>query len=207
MMIKLRIYGLPILALLQLLVLFFTLLYSWVANLYGMQVQNLLSTDGIRWILRHLMDNFQQMPLALLLLVLMGWGALRYSGWLESLQHIVTRKRAILSPRQRWAFQLSWVVLLLYLLVLLTGFWGSEPVLLSITGTLAHSPLLDGSAVVALVGVLLITSTYAWVSGRCTSVFAFLQLLPQGITDGAMLFLNLFLLGQQLGFIHFMLRN
>lgn len=207
MMIKLRTYGLSILALLQLLMLFSTLLYSWVANLYGMQVQNLLSTDGIRWILRHLMYNFQQMPLALLLLVLMGWGALRYSGWLESLQYIVTRERTNLSPRQRWAFQISWVVLLLYLLILSTGFWGSEPVLLSVTGTLAHSPLMDGSIVVALIGVLLITSTYAWVSGRCTSVFAFLQLLPKGITDGAMLFFNFFLLGQQLGFIHFMLHN
>ena len=48
------------------------LLFSWIANLYGLGVNNLLSLDGIRWILRQSLTSVgHAFPFLALLLLCM----------------------------------------------------------------------------------------------------------------------------------------
>ena len=49
---------------------------SWVGSGYGWRgVQNLLSVDGVRWMLRHTEDNFMHSPaLAVACILFLGFG-------------------------------------------------------------------------------------------------------------------------------------
>lgn len=205
MMNKIRAYWLPKIAMAQVLLLLATLLFSWVGNLYGFPVQNLLAYEGIRWILRNALVNFSVMPVFSCMLLLMGWGLLKSSGWLSIWGVVVRGNARQVTPRKRWGFQVSIITLVGYLLLLSVGFIGSEPVLLSVTGDLAQSPIADGFILVLLLGILAVTGVYAWVSGLFRGWNDFIMAMIKGVADWSILFLNLFLLGQQIAFVQFMI--
>lgn len=49
-------------------------LFSWIGNIYGVgEVQSLLSAEGIRWVLGHVVENYVQAPaLGVVLILFMG---------------------------------------------------------------------------------------------------------------------------------------
>lgn len=204
MKIKLRQYWLPRLARLQLVLLLATLLFSWVGNLYGLQVQNLLAYEGVRWMLRNVMANFSMMPVLPLLLILMGWGMLSDSGWLDICRKLFKGDYRELTPRQRWGFKVSLIVLALVFSLLAIGFIGNEPVLLSVTGDLKASPLAEGFIFVLVLGTMLISGVYAWVSGQFRSYSDFVSSVTGGIASWSILLVNLFLLGQQIALFDYL---
>ena len=57
-------------------------LFSWVANIYGWgEIQSLLSAEGIRWLLGHVVENYVTCPaLGIVLILLMGLGIAVHSG-------------------------------------------------------------------------------------------------------------------------------
>ncbi|MCF0159759.1 MAG: AbgT family transporter [Bacteroidaceae bacterium] len=189
---------------LQFVLLLLSLLFSWAGSLYELPVGNLLAKEGVRWMLRHVMTNFASMPILSLLLLLMGWGVLSASGWLVVCRFLFSGRYKDLTPKQKWAFQVSLISLMGYLFLLAFGFFGDEPVLLSVTGELTQSPLADGAPVVILLGVSLCSSVYAWVSGRFRRFSDFTYSVVKGIADWAVLFVNLFLLGQQIALFRYM---
>lgn len=194
---------LPRLVLLQAIVLLFTILISWVGGLYGLPLQNLLANEGVRWMLRSLIPNFGDMPVLNLLLLLMGWGIARSSGWLHILRGLLSHGIRHLSPRQRWGFQVSLLILGTYLFMLSFGFWGNDPVFLSVTGDILHGPLHAGLATLVLLGCLLVFGAFAWVSGRFRRPTDFINAMAYGVGEWSILFLNLFLLGQQIAFLQY----
>ena len=44
---------------------------SWIGNVYGMDVQNLLSADGIRWAVGNIFPNFNAAPIVATLISMM----------------------------------------------------------------------------------------------------------------------------------------
>ena len=65
-------------------------LFSWIGSIYGLgEVQSLLSAEGIRWVLGHVVENYVQSPvLGIVLILFMGVGIVFRSGLYLSLIHI-----------------------------------------------------------------------------------------------------------------------
>ena len=57
-------------------------LFSWIGSIYGIgNIQSLLSAEGVRWLLGHVMSNYMQTPaLGIVLVLMMGLGVGMQSG-------------------------------------------------------------------------------------------------------------------------------
>ena len=83
-------------------------LFSWVGSVYSWgNVQSLLSAEGIRWMLSHVVENYVNTPaLGIVLIVLMGVGVGSHSGLYEALLRFC-RKGRLLSRKERRSLVLS----------------------------------------------------------------------------------------------------
>ena len=61
-------------------------LFTWAGSVYGLEVVNLLSAEGIRWMFSSVVPNITRSPLPILLLTLMALSALDGSGMLDAVR-------------------------------------------------------------------------------------------------------------------------
>ncbi len=118
---------------------------SWVGSSFGwLGVQNLLSADGVRWILRYAEDNYMQSPaLSVVCILFFGCGLFVHSGLADAFRRLVSRGRK-LSRKQKRALALSGLVFGSYGCIWAFGAWGAWGIVRSVTGTLESSPIADG---------------------------------------------------------------
>lgn len=116
---------------------------SWIFDVYGLsvlqpetgeeiRVQSLLSPEGIRWLLRHVVTNFTGFaPLGLVIVAMFGIGVAQHSGFIDA-----CIRRGVRRNRDPWRIIL-WVILL----GLLSNVVGDAGyiILLPIAATLFHS--------------------------------------------------------------------
>ena len=74
----------------------FVVLLSWIFDIYGLsvtlpqtgeeiRVQSLLSPEGIRWLLRHIVTNFTGFaPLGMVIVAMFGIGVAQHSGFIDA---------------------------------------------------------------------------------------------------------------------------
>lgn len=126
---------------------------SWVGSGYGWRgVQNLLSVDGLRWMLRHAEDNLMDSPaLAIVCILFLGVGLVIHSGLADALHRLVSRDK-ILSRKQKRALSLSSLAAIVYVGCCCLLIWGPWGIVRSVTGMFEGSPLEDGMLVVISVG-------------------------------------------------------
>ena len=117
---------------------------SWIFDVYGLsvrlpqtgeeiRVQSLLSPEGIRWLLRHVVTNFTGFaPLGLVIVAMFGIGVAQHSGFIDACIRKGIRGRG----RNPWHIVLS--VIVLGLLSNVVGDAGYI-ILLPIAATLFHS--------------------------------------------------------------------
>ena len=117
---------------------------SWIFDVYGLsvrlpqtgeeiRVQSLLSPEGIRWLLRHVVTNFTGFaPLGLVIVAMFGIGVAQHSGFIDACIRKGIRGRG----RNPWRIVLS--VIVLGLLSNVVGDAGYI-ILLPIAATLFHS--------------------------------------------------------------------
>lgn len=161
------------------------LLFSWIANLYGLGVNNLLSLDGIRWILRQSLTSVgHAFPFLALLLLCMGGGIITGSGFLTAMSNLIKNKLQLLSFKQRWSLQISLVVGALYTLLIVWGIVSPVGSLLSVTGDLQNSPLVNGFSIWFSIGCCLMGGIYGWLSGNLRHVYDFIVSLLNGVKAG-----------------------
>ena len=128
-----------------LLLIVFLVLFSWAGNIYGVTLSdgtllpNLLSQEGIRWLVRHSIDNISAAPLAEVLLALILIGALRSSGLWSSLVHRESRS----IQRTRHALHMALILFAACILAVLIGITPGGN-LLSVTGHIAGGPFASG---------------------------------------------------------------
>lgn len=119
-------------------------LFSWVGSVYGLLLPdgtllpNLLSEEGVRWFVRHSMDNVSAAPFVEVLLVLLAVGSLRSSGLWHALWH-----RTGLVQRQRHALLVALGVMVVCIGIVLAGIVPGGN-LLSVTGHIAGGPFAAG---------------------------------------------------------------
>lgn len=127
---------------------------SWIVSGYGWRgVQNLLSVDGLRWMLRYSEDNFINSPaLVVTCMLFFGLGLVQHSGLGDALHRLVSNDR-ILSRKQKRALALSAISVFLYGFVCCILVWGPWGIVRSITGVFKGSPLEDGILLVISLGI------------------------------------------------------
>ena len=138
---------------------------SWVGSIFAWeQVQNLLSAEGLRWMLRYAGDCFTRSSLVgAVLLLFLGGGLWVNAGLLESCRQYWQHERK-LSRKERRGLFLSWTTGGVYLLLWLFLAFGPLNVVRSVTGTLADSPLSDGICYVVSLGLGLMGAVYGFVT-------------------------------------------
>ena len=94
------------------------ILLSWIFDIYGLsvlqpqtgeeiRVQSLLSPEGIRWLLRHVVTNFTGFaPLGLVIVAMFGIGAAEHSGFIDA-----CIRRGVRHQRASWRIILLVIVL------------------------------------------------------------------------------------------------
>ena len=143
-------------------------LFSWVGNIYtltlpdGSMLPNLLSEEGVRWLVRHSLDNIASAPFAEVLLVLIMVGALRGSRLLD----VLTRRVRLITRRDRYAFRTALAVFLVGVCSVGIGLLPGGN-LLGVTGYVAGGPFSNGWLFLLALLVCLPSMIYGWMSGRC----------------------------------------
>ena len=145
-------------------------LFSWVGSVYGVgEVQSLLSAEGVRWVLGHVVSNYVQMPaLGVALILLMGFGIVQRSGLYDVLKRLF-RKEGKLSRKERRALTVSFIALAIYAVLIGVCLLLPWNLLLGVTGSWLYSPLVKGSVYLLSVGVGLAGVIYGYATDtfRC----------------------------------------
>lgn len=136
---------------------------SWVGSGYGWQgVQNLLSVDGVRWILRHAEENFMGSPaLSVACILFFGLGLVVHSGLGDALNRLVSHDK-ILSRKQKRALSYSAITAVIYVGICCLLVWGPWGIVRSVTGKFEGSPLEDGILIVISLGFCLSGIVYGF---------------------------------------------
>lgn len=155
-------------------------LVSWVlsATLTG-SVRSLLSSEGIRWFLGSFVSMLSRPGLVWLLLLSMACGSLWRSGLLTV---------CMADYRQRLAFRVVMVVVVLYLALILTLTAIPHAILLSATGCLFPSAFSRALVPILSFGVVVASLTFGLMSGRFQHLSDALYSLSYGIAESAPLF-------------------
>lgn len=148
-------------------------------------VHSLLSSEGIRWFVGSLVAMLSTPWLVWLLLSAMAGGCL----WQSGLPTLLGTRTTALNYRQRIALRMTIALLIIYIAAILLLTAVPHAVLLSATGQLLPSPFSRALVPIAAFGLLLLSATYGWLSGRFTSVAAVVDSLSFGISRAAPLFI------------------
>ena len=151
---------LPLIAVAAVLVL---VLFSWLGNVNGLGLVSLLSDEGIRWTFSHLVENFSNSPVLLLMLSTVALGGVGESGLFN-----VGSKG--LSLKQGRALLITLFVAALMATGLLMFVFMPGSVLLSATGSMVDSPLSKGLPAFVVVCVIVLSVVYGLLSGRYLSL-------------------------------------
>lgn len=158
---------------------------SWISEVYGMnivrsetgeviRVRSLLSPEGLRWLLRHVVENYVEFrALGPVLLVVAGVSVCLHSGladacmrkWGWSYCHRTSECRQ-LSRKERRALQNSILVGIVYWIIILFATFSPWAVLRGIDGGLVRSPFVDGFSFLFAMGAVLMGTCYGFISGR-----------------------------------------
>ena len=168
-------------------------LFSWIGSIYGLgEVQSLLSAEGIRWILGHVVENYVQSPvLGMVLILFMGLGIVRRSGLYDAVKRFAGRNKLV-SRKERRALTLAVGVGLLYIVMLVLSMLLPWNLYWNITGGWLHSPFTKGLVYLLSVGVGLVGMVYGYVADtfrRRSDVVAGMSSL---IADRSFCFVSLF---------------
>ena len=172
-------------------------LFSWIGSIYGLgEVQSLLSAEGIRWVLGHVVENYVQSPvLGIVLILFMGIGIVLRSGLYDAVKRFAGRNK-LLSRKERRALTLAVGVLLLYFAMLVMSMFLPWNLYWNITGGWLHSPFSKGLVYLLSIGMGLGGMVYGYVSDtfrRFSDVVEGMSLL---IAERSFTFVSLFFIIQ-----------
>ena len=168
-------------------------LLSWTGSIYnGDAVQSLLSGEGIRHALNHVLADYVQCPaLGIVLVLLMGLGIGHRAGLYNALHRALRRDRP-LSGKERRALSLAGVVGCIYAVAVLL----SVPFLRSVTGSLLHSPFQNGLPYILSFGLGLMGMVYGYAANRYRTLSEVVGGMSSLIASRASYFVALFFVVQ-----------
>lgn len=184
----------------------FLMLGSWIGSLFDFPIQNMLSAEGIRWLLQNLLPNVESSPWLTLFILVMGLGVLRDSGLLSACFHFVFRWRysAALSRKRRQALFLAITFFLIYVLVLSWATFSRHEILLGVTGTLERSPFLAGWPLLLVIGIAFPGGVYGLASGKFQGLIDLIRSFSSLFVSMSGFFIYAFCMAQCVGMFAYM---
>lgn len=171
-------------------------LFTWAGSIYGMDIVNLLSADGIRWMFSSVVPNIVKSPLPMFLLGLMTISALHASGLLQAL-------RGHTNPKQKNALIIAMTVLALFAVALALLTLLPSATLLSPFSTFSHSPFLQGIPSISLIAIITTADIYGYTSGRLSSMADVINANTQLISGIASYFLTFIIIAQMVAYLDY----
>ena len=174
-------------------------LFSWIGSAYALPLQdgsiipNLLSEEGIRWLVRHSVDNITTAPLAEVLLILIAVGALHGSGLLNAIIHHERNT----NRRDGHALRIALAIMMICVGLVLVGIAPGGN-LLSVTGHIAGGPFASGWIFLLTLIVSIPSIVYGWMSGRWHNGREMYARLSSKISSCASYFITLVVASQLL---------
>ncbi len=199
----------PHLATLCLLLTMAIILLSWILDAYGVsaihpqtgeevRVQSLLRPEGIRRMLRSVVDNFIAFPLTgWSFMALMGVGVALHSGFPDAC-HRLRRGRKFLSHKERRSLASAAVMGIAYVSLILFATFSPWAILRNAGDGLAHSPFLDGMPFLLSLGIGLLGGVYGFTSGHYRTDGDVVEGMTRLISRCAAWFVILFFMAQTL---------
>lgn len=180
-------------------------LFSWVANIYGWgDIQSLLSAEGIRWLLGHVVENYVSCPaLGIVLILLMGLGIAVHSGLYGILKRLC-QKEKLLSHKERWALTLTMAVWGIYVMLVVASLLLPWNFMWGITGSWLYSPLSKGFVYVLSIGLGLSGVVYGYVSGNFRRLSDIMTGMSYLIARESSYFVTLFFVTQYFSLLVYM---
>ena len=172
-------------------------LFSWIGSIYGVGVvQSLLSAEGIRWVLGHVVENYVQSPvLGIVLILFMGVGIVFRSGLYDAVKRFAGRNK-LLSRKERRALTLAVGVLLLYFAMLVMSMFLPWNLYWNITGGWLHSPFSKGLVYLLSIGMGLGGMVYGYVSDTFRCLSDVMEGMSSLIAERSFTFVSLFFIIQ-----------
>ena len=172
-------------------------LFSWIGSIYGLgEVQSLLSAEGIRWVLGHVVENYVQSPvLGIVLILFMGVGIVFRSGLYDAVKRFAGRNK-LLSRKERRALTLAVGVLLLYFAMLVMSMFLPWNLYWNITGGWLHSPFSKGLVYLLSIGMGLGGMVYGYVSDTFRCLSDVMEGMSSLIAERSFTFVSLFFIIQ-----------
>ena len=172
-------------------------LFSWIASIHGWEgVQSLLSAEGVRWVLGHVVESYVQVPaLGIVLIALMGMGVGVRAGLYEALKRRAWQKK-MLSRKERRALMMAIMVFVVYGITVLVAVMLPWNFLQSVTGSWLHSPFSKGLVYILSVGLGLSGMAYGYVSDTFHRVSQVVEAMSCLIARQASYFVTLFFIVQ-----------
>lgn len=172
-------------------------LFSWIGSIYGLgEVQSLLSAEGIRWVLGHVVENYVQSPvLGMVLILFMGMGIVLRSGLYDAVKRFAGRNK-LLSRKERRALTLAVGVLLLYFAMLVMSMFLPWNLYWNITGGWLHSPFSKGLVYLLSIGMGLGGMVYGYVSDAFRRLSDVVEGMSSLIAERSFTFVSLFFIIQ-----------
>ena len=172
-------------------------LFSWIGSIYGLgEVQSLLSAEGIRWVLGHVVENYVQSPvLGIVLILFMGVGIVLRSGLYDAVKRFARRNK-LLSRKERRALTLAVGVLLLYFAMLVVSMFLPWNLYWNITGGWLHSPFSKGLVYLLSIGMGLGGMSYGYVSDTFRRLSDVVEGMSSLIAERSFTFVSLFFIIQ-----------
>jgi p-aminobenzoyl-glutamate transporter AbgT len=155
--------SLNILPVILLLLIVIVAVISWIANVYGANCRNILSSEGMRWTVEMIMDNFNRSPWTYIVVGLASLSMIVESGIISGFS-----KQKYL--RQRRAYMLVAVVMAVIAALALILYLLPGNSLLSAFGTFNNSALQRGLFPIIAVLLYMLSLIYAFAIGRFNDI-------------------------------------
>ena len=155
--------SLNILPIILLLLIVIVAVISWIANVYGANCRNILSSEGMRWTVEMIMDNFNRSPWTYIVVGLASLSMIVESGIISGFS-----KQKYL--RQRRAYMLVAVVMAVIAALALILYLLPGNSLLSAFGTFNNSALQRGLFPIIAVLLYMLSLIYAFAIGRFNDI-------------------------------------
>ena len=155
--------SLNILPVILLLLIVIVAVISWIANVYGANCRNILSSEGMRWTVEMIMDNFNRSPWTYIVVGLASLSMIVESGIISGFS-----KQKYL--RQRRAYMLVAVVMAVIAALALILYLLPGNSLLSAFGTFNNSALQRGFFPIIAVLLYMLSLIYAFAIGRFNDI-------------------------------------
>ncbi len=185
---------LKILLIAELLLLPLIAISSWICSVYQPAIRSLLAPNGLRWIFTSIISNFTSLPIAEIILILIAISLLSFLNLSSLFHHRPT-------PKEKRALFFALLMLVMNIFAIAALTFLPPYILLNFFGSLLSSPLTDSIPGLLFVAIETTGCTYAYTSGRMTTIQDFSVAHSSFINLLSPLFIHLFLIAQIIGWM------